>query len=225
MVRLGFIYIGGFLISLTFKEPKMVIQGKSKKYLTILKDGFRELVNNKILRILCFDRVFIGILTYFLFWTFQIYFGGVGIPILWFGFITALMNIMNMIFTILILLFIKRFKKKLRFLIIVDLLIGFAFILIRFATNAIVGILLLLVIVAFGYPRYLIYVNGINRQIASENRATVLSTINMFGSFLMALFYPFIGLIVEWNPFIVFIIIGILIMFFTALTRVKNNFL
>jgi type III secretory pathway component EscS len=47
----------------------------------------------------------------------------------------------------------------------------------------------------------------------------------MFGSFLMALFYPFIGLIVEWNPFIVFIIIGILIMFFTALTRVKNNFL
>jgi hypothetical protein len=95
MVRLGFIYIGGFLISLTFKEPKLVNERKSKKYLTILKDGFRELVNNRILRILCFDRVFIGILTYFLFWTFQIYFGGVGIPILWFGFITALMNIIN----------------------------------------------------------------------------------------------------------------------------------
>ncbi len=225
MVCLGFIYMGGFLISLTFKEPKLENERKSKKYLTILKDGFRELVNNKILRILCFDRVFIGILTYFLFWTYQIYLGGVGIPILWFGFITALMNIINMIFTILIPMIIKRFKKKLIILIIVDLLIGLAFILLGFATNALVGILLLLVIVAFGYPRYLIYVNGINRQIVSENRATVLSTINMFNSLLMALSYPFIGLIVEWNPFIVFIIIGILIMFFTALTRVKNDFL
>ena len=84
---------------------------------------------------------------------------------------------------------------------------------------------MLLTITGFGYPRYLIYVNGINNQIGTENRATVLSTINMFGSLIMAIIYPFIGIIVEWNLFVVFIIIGILILIFTASTRVKNDYL
>jgi len=35
----------------------------------------------------------------------------------------------------------------------------------------------------------------------------------------MAIAYPFIGLIVERNPFIVFIVIGIMILFFTLLIR------
>lgn len=225
MVCLGFIYTGGFLVSLTFKEPKLENKRKNKSYLSILKDGFRELATNKILRILCFDRVFIGVLTYFLFWTYQIYLGSVGIPILWFGFIAALLNVINMIFTILIPIIIKHFKHKLILLISIDSLIGLAFILLGLTTNAILGILLLLLIVAFGYPRFLIYINGINRQIASENRATILSTINMFGSFLMAVSYPFIGLLVELNPFFVFILIGVLILFFTALTRVKSEYL
>jgi len=225
MFCLGLIYFGAFLVSLTFKEPKIETAQQSQKYLTILKEGFHELRKNKILRILCFDRVFIGVLTYFLFWTYQVYLGEINIPILWFGFITASMNIINMVFTLLIPWFLKLFKKKLIFLIIVDLIIGIAYILLGFTINPILGIILLLTIVAFGYPRYLIYVNGINEQIESENRATVLSTINMFGSLIMAIIYPFIGLLVEWNLFAVFIITGILILTFTVLTRVKNDYL
>ncbi|MFX0042070.1 MAG: MFS transporter [Candidatus Hodarchaeota archaeon] len=225
MTFLSFIYIGGFLISLTFREPKIVNKKKSQRYLTILKDGFHELKKNKILRILCFDRVFIGVLTFFLFWTYQIYLGEININRFWFGFILAAMNIINMIFTLLIPWLLRLFKKKMIFLIIIDLVIGTTFILLGITVNPILGIILLLVIAAFGYPRYLIYVNGINKQIESENRATVLSTINMFGSFLMAIAYPFIGLIVEWNPFVVFIIIGIMILFFTLFTRVKNEYL
>jgi len=225
MTCLSFIYIGAFLTSLTFKEPKIESEKKSQRYLTILKDGFRELRKNKILRTLCFDRVFIGVLTFFLFWTYQIYLEEVNIHRLWFGFILALMNVINMVFTLLIPWLLNLFKKKLLFLIIINIIIGTAFILLGFTVNPILGIIFLLVIVAFGYPRYLIYVNGINKQIKSENRATVLSTINMFGSFLMAISYPFIGLIVEWNPFVVFILIGIMILIFTLFTRVKNEYL
>ena len=225
MFCLGLIYLGAFLVSLTFKEPKIENAQKSQRYLTILKEGFLELRKNRILRILCFDRVFIGVLTYFLFWTYQVYLGQINIPIILFGFITALMNIVNMLFTLLIPWLLKKLKKKLIFLIIVDLLIGFSYIFLGFTLNPILGIILLLTIVAFGYPRFLIYVNGINKQIESENRATVLSTVNMFGSFLMAIIYPFIGLAVEWNLFVVFLIIGIVILIFTALTRVKNDFL
>ena len=107
----------------------------------------------------------------------------------------------------------------------IDIIIGSSFVLLGFTENLFLGILLLLVIVAFGYPRNLIYVNGINNQIQSENRATVLSAVNMVGSLFMAIAYPFIGLIVEWNPFVVFVIIGWLILFFTTLTLVKNEYL
>ena len=69
------------------------------------------------------------------------------------------------------------------------------------------------------------YVKGINKQIESENRATVLSTVNMFGSLISAILYPFIGLLVMWNIYVVFFIIGILIIIFTGFTRVKNEYL
>jgi len=84
---------------------------------------------------------------------------------------------------------------------------------------------MLFLIVSFGYTRKLIYINGINKQIESENRATVISTINMFGSISSAILYPFLGLIVELNLFVMFIIIGIVILIFTALSRVKSEYL
>jgi len=223
MTCLGFAYLGAFLVSLTLKEPKVEGEKKSQNYLAILKVGFRELKSNIVLKKLCFDRVIISILTFFLFWTYQIYLREVNIPLLWFGFIAALMNIVNMSFTMLIPWLIQRLKKKKVFLIVVDLIIGLSFILLGFATYPLLGILLLLLIRGFGFSRNLIFVNGINKQIESENRATVLSTVNMFGSFLMALAFPFIGIIVEWNPLLVFIFIGVLILIFTLLTRVKNE--
>ena len=107
----------------------------------------------------------------------------------------------------------------------VNVINGFAFIILGFAVIPIVGILMLFLIVSFGYTRRLIYIDGINKQIESENRATVLSTINMFGSLSRAILYPFIGLMVEWNLFALFLIIGIAILILTALSRVKSEYL
>ena len=121
--------------------------------------------------------------------------------------------------------FSKKAKNKLRLLIIFDLIIGISYIILGFTFNEFLGVMILLIIVAFGYPRYLLYVNGINNQIESENRATVLSATNMFGSLIRAIIYPFIGIIVMWNIFALFIIIGIAIILFTVITRVKNDYL
>lgn len=225
MTCLGLIYIGAFLTSLTFKEPTFRREEKTKRYITILKEGFQELKKNKILRILCFDRLFINIFIFLLFWTYQKYFEAVYIPIVWFGFILAAMNIFNAIFNVLIPRFLKKVNKKKDILITVNLVTGFAFIILGFSLIPILGILMLFLIVGFGYTRGLIYINGINKQIESENRATVLSTINMFGSISRAILYPFIGLIVDWNVFVMFLIIGIMILILTALTRVKSEYL
>jgi len=224
MTCLGLIYIGTFITSLTFKEPVFEREVK-KNYFKILKQGFKELKQNKILRILCFDRLFINIFIYLLFWTYQPYLTAVNIPIVLFGFILAVMNIFNATFNELIPKFLKKVNKKKIVLLTVNIISGFAFILLGFAVIPILGIFMLFLIVSFGYTRGLIYINGINKQIESENRATVLSTINMFGSISMAILYPFIGLIVEWNLYVMFIIIGIMILILTAFTKVKSEYL
>ncbi len=224
MTCLGIIYIGTFITSLTFKEPVFEREAK-KNYFKILKQGFKELKQNKILRILCFDRLFINIFIYLLFWTYQPYLTAINIPIVLFGFILAVMNVFNAIFNELIPKFLKKVKKKKMVLISVNIISGIAFILLGFAVIPILGIIMLFLIVSFGYTRGLIYINGINKQIESENRATVISTINMFGSISMAILYPFVGLIVEWNLFFMFIIIGIMILILTAFSRVKSEYL
>ena len=132
---------------------------------------------------------------------------------------------MNAIFSILIPLFLKKSTNKKRFLILINLINGVAYLSLGLTSMIPLGVAIILIIVAFGYTRYFIFVNGINTQIESENRATVLSTINMFGSLIRAIIYPFVGLLVEWNVFAVFLITGGLILILTIFTRSKSEYL
>ncbi len=226
MTCLSFIYINAFIVALIFKEPKLVNNNyKQESYFRIILSGFKELIRNKTLRILALDWIPIDVLIFFMFWTYQVYLQAINIPIGWFGFILAGMNIVNAIFSIIIPSLLKSSKNKKLFLILINLINGSTYIFLGLTKIIPLGLVLILTIVAFGYTRYLIFVNGINLQIESENRATVLSTINMFGSLLRAILYPFVGLLVEWNVFSVFIMTGALILLFTLLTRSKNEYL
>lgn len=224
MICLGLIYISAFVVSFTFKEPPYK-KKERMKYLQIFKQGYKELKSNKILSILCFDRLFINVLIFLLFWTYQPYLRELGIQTLWLGPITSIMNVTTAIFAWYIPRKMKKTHKKLKILILVDLLNGIAFFIMGFALGPIIGIIMILLVTAFGYTRNLIYVNGINKQISADERATVLSTINMFSSFFMALMFLFIGFIGTLNIFFVFIVVGVLIVIFTVSTRVKNEYL
>lgn len=226
MTCLALIYICSLIVALTFKEPPFKKKEKqTQSYFTIIKQGFLELKKNRILMTLCFDRLFINVLIYLLFWTYQPYLQTLGVPLLWWGFITAGMNIINAIFSYVIPRILNKTKNKLRFLILIDLINGISFLSMGFNVNPYIGIILVLVIVAFGYPRFLIYVNGINKQIEADERATVLSTINMFGSFFMALINLLVGAIGTLNIFYVFLLVGSGIIIFTIFTRMKNSYL
>jgi len=224
MTFLAFIYTAAFIFSFTFKEPKLVDKGYQREtYFAIIKSGFKELKNNKILRTLALDWIPINVLIFFLFWTYQVYFEAIHIPIFFFGFILIFMNMTNAIFMSVIPKLLKHSKNKKKFLIVINIINGFAYLLLGVTTFIPIGLAIILTIVAFGYTRYLIFINGINNQIESENRATILSTINMFGSFLRALLYPLIGLLVMWNVFFVFLITGVLILFLTIFTRSESE--
>jgi hypothetical protein len=64
-----------------------------------------------------------------------------------------------------------------------------------------------------------------NNQIEIENRAKVLSTINMIASLIRAILFPLVGYLVIWNLNITLILLGTLIIGFALVSRIKNEYL
>ena len=134
-------------------------------------------------------------------------------------------SITHVAFTNLLPTFSKKFKDKAKFLTLVDLICGVSFILLGFTTNFILGIIFLLIIIALGNPRPLLFINGINRHVDTENRATVLSTINVISSSLKAVFYPLIGFLILVNINFLYLIFGVLILILALKTKLKEDYL
>jgi len=64
-----------------------------------------------------------------------------------------------------------------------------------------------------------------NKHIESHNRATVISTICMMERLIKAILYPLIGLLVELSLDYTFWIVGIAIIVFALVSRVKEEHL
>ncbi|MFX1496436.1 MAG: MFS transporter [Promethearchaeota archaeon] len=212
------------LISMTMKEPFYEnIKKKSKSYLSIVKDGLLELKNNKILRLLALEMVITESMVFFLIWTYQIYLKALDVQILYYGFISASMTIIQVIFTNLIPTLENKINNKRRLLRLFTIIPGIGFISIALISFAPVSILLILLIVGFGFSRSIIFIKGINKQIETENRATVISAISMIASLLRTILYPLIGYIITWNLSFGLILLGSVIILAAILSRIKSE--
>ncbi|MFX1256894.1 MAG: MFS transporter [Promethearchaeota archaeon] len=221
-----FPFIAASIIALTLKEPNHDLERESKeKYLSIIKSGFKELKKNKILRILAIELTIVDALAFLIIWTYQLYLEELNVPLIFFGLVASAMTLTQIILTNLVPKLEDRFKNKRLFLILYTLIPGLAYILLAFILFIPISITLVLIVVGFGISRQIIFFNGINKQIETENRATVLSTINMISGFTKAIIFPLIGIIVMYNLKISFIILGITIILFALLSQVKNEYL
>lgn len=214
------------IISISFKEPLIEEKNlESSNYFQVIKTGFKELSNNKVLRILAFDLVIGESMTFFLIWTYQVYLDKLYFPLEFFGLISASMTITQLVFTNLIHSFKKRFKNTRRFLQMYTVIPGLGFIFMALIYFTPVSITLILIVIGFGFTRNLIFIQGINKQIESNNRATVISTINMITCMIRTLFYPLIGILVMMNLNLTFLSLGAIILVLGFFTRVKQKYL
>lgn len=214
------------LISLTLKEPNHGLEEvKPEKYITVIKSGFKELTHNKILRRLAFEMITTESIVFFLIWTYQIYLGVLNFPIIFFGFIGASMTLIQIVFFNIIPKLENRVRNKRRFLRMYTLVPGIGFILLALIYYIPISIPLILAIIGFGFSRRIIFIKSINKQIETQNRATVLSTIHMISSLIRTILYPFIGYFVMWNLSITFILLGSGIIVLALLSKVKNEYL
>ncbi|MFX0039429.1 MAG: MFS transporter [Promethearchaeota archaeon] len=217
-------FIIATLISMTLKEPNHDLERKkADKYFTIVKSGFTELTTNKILRILAVEMVITESLVFFLIWTYQVYLEALNFQLIFFGFISTLMTLIQILFNNLIPTLENKIQNKRKFLKFYTIIPGIAFILMALIHYIPISIPLILIVIGLGFSRSLIFIKGINKEIETENRATVISTINMIASLIRAILYPLVGYLVMWNLSITFIVLGTLIVVFALLSNIKSE--
>ena len=214
------------MISISLKEPSVEqVELKSQNYFQVIKAGVKQLKSNKILRILTFDLVMVESLIFFLLWTYQVYLEKLNFPLELYGFISSSMTISQLVFTNLIHTFNKRLNNASRFLQIYTIIPGVGFILMAFIYFTPISIALILIVIGFGFTRNILFINGINKQIESKSRATVISTINMITSLVRSILYPLIGNLVVLNLSLTFISLGVMVLLLGIFTRVKEKHL
>jgi MFS family permease len=226
MIFMFFPFFIATIISLTLKEPNHELERtESDKYLTVIKSGFKELTHNKILRILAFEMIAAESIVFFLIWTYQIYLEALNFQLVFFGFIGASMTIIQIVFFNIIPKLENNIRNKRKFLRLYTLVPGIGFILLALIFYIPISIPLILAIIGFGFSRRIIFIKSINNQIETQNRATVLSTINMISSLIRMILYPLIGYFVMWNLSITFILLGSAIIVIVLFSKVKSEYL
>ncbi len=226
MSLMFFPFIAATIIAISLKEPNHdLVKEKPEKYLKIIKSGVSELIKNRILRKLALNQVITESLVFFLIWTYQLYLEALNFNMEYFGFVVAAMTLIQIIFTNLIPKLEKRYSNKKIFLQIYTIIPGIAYISMALINLIPIGIALILIIIGMGFSRRFIFTEGINKQIETENRATVLSSISMIASLIRAVLYPIIGYLTMVNLGLTFILLGAMIIIFTIFSKIKNEYL
>ncbi|MFX1451031.1 MAG: MFS transporter [Promethearchaeota archaeon] len=214
-----------FFISLTFKEPPLEENAEKKSYLTILKEGVKYLHEHKILNILAIDMIFLACVAYFIIWLYQPMLKGAYVDIFYYGFVNVALLIIEIIIMNSYERLEKLFRSKKRLVFFTSSITGIGFII--GGLTIFVPLILLAIFLAggFGLSRRPLLINYMNKYIPSEKRATVISTATMFEKLFCAIFNPFVGLLVDWSLSYTLIIIGIVAIVFSLISKVEESHL
>jgi MFS family permease len=211
--------LSGFLV-ITVPEKIRIHSGTSALQHGL--DGFRMIFHNPDLRLFSLNYAVISALTFFMFWFYQSLLMKNHFPVVWFGFVAAGFNGGGM----LLLLGTDVIRKK----------FGTANIL--FFSSVVPGILYITVFLWPGLPSAFAAIFGItmlrffrapllttiiNTKIGDENRATVLSGISMVERMIVALFYPFAGILSDISLELTLLGIGVLTVLLAIFLRTGSG--
>lgn len=214
-----------FVIAFSFKEPKTKKRIESKRYLETLISGVKYFKGHRILKILAFDSISIGVLIFLMIWTYQPLLKQLSVPLIYFGFIHAAIAGIQIIVMNKFEGLEKLFGSKKKYLSWSAIIVGIGFIMLGINTYIPLTILLLLIISGLGLTRTVLFHNYMHKYIESHQRATVISTISMIQSFAAGLLYPLAGFIIEWSLNYTIIIIGIMVIFFALISKTEEEHL
>ncbi|MDD1776983.1 MAG: MFS transporter [Candidatus Helarchaeota archaeon] len=228
MLFMALPFAGGLIVALTFQEPQTSQNPEKKQYRRIMKEGVKFFYQHKILKILAFEMIAIGAVAFLMIWLYQSMLIQLNINIAYFGVIHAIilgseivvMNSYNRLE--------RLFRSKRRYLLFSGLITGTMFLVASLSLAFQLLPLMLVAIVlaiAFGMTRAPLLISYMNKHIPSPERATVLSTINMFQTLSFVIVYPLVGFAADWSLIMTLLILGIAGIGFSLISRVKEEYL
>ena len=225
------------IIILFIKEPKNILSNEKnnletstenkkiehKKLLLENAKGCLYAFKNPELRKLSLDYSVISAFTFLMFWFYQSLLLENNINIALNGFVASGFNLAASI-----LLFASGFiQKKIgtsRTRFLSAFIPGVLYILVfLFYKNIYVILIAIFGITMLRLFRNPILITQMNLKIQDENRATVLSGVSMFNRIIVAIFYPLSGMLMDKNPHLTYLIVGIVTIIFSILLSSSKN--
>jgi len=228
MLIMAIPFLGALIVALTFQEPQLDPKAEKKQYLRIMREGIKYFYQNKVLKILAFEMIAIGTIAFMMFWLYQSMLLLANINIAYFGIIHSIILASEIIVLNSYKKLEQLFKSKKRYLVFSGFITGAMFLIgglsLAFAVLPLIIVSIILAI-SFGMTRTPLLISYMNKHIPSPERATVLSIINMFQTLAFIIVYPLIGLSVDWSLTMTVIILGIIGISFSLISRVKEEYL
>jgi MFS family permease len=212
-----------FIVSLTLKEPPVI--RKQEKYLKILKDGVKFFTTHRVLKLLALDVVIIHALCWSIIWLYQPMLMQYGVKIVYFGIVHSLLVLSQIVVMNKYSWFEEKLSGKRRYIVFSSIIAGTMLILAGIANHVYIFMGAVIVLTGFGISRRPLFYSYMNKYIPSNKRATVMSTVSMLGTISIAITYPLIGRSAEWSLNYTMIMLGIVVILFSLISRVEESML
>lgn len=213
------------IIALTLKEPKTKQKIESRRYVDVLVKGVKYFVKHKELKIIAFDFIVISIVSYYLIWTYQLLLQRAGVSIAYFGVVSSLLVLSQIVVINNYSRLEKLFGSKANFLTMSSLLLGVGLVIASLTSFVPLLIIAILISGAFGLGRRPIFDSYLNKFIPSRERATVISFISMLSSFSLIVLNPIVGKAVDLSLTKSLLFLGAFAIVFSLIFRIKEEIL
>ena len=179
-------------VALSMVEPPREHEEK-RGYWETMTRGTKYFLGHRVLRALTFDSVTIWCFSFMIIWLYQPRLKELGVPLIWFGFVTTGMTLSQSF----VLLSIESVERLLggarRYLTLSALIPGLAYLALAFFPSPLLAVPLIVLISGLGLSRSAILNNYMHKHVDSSRRATVLSAVGMARQLFTASVYPIVG--------------------------------
>ncbi|OGS00993.1 MAG: hypothetical protein A2V88_16635 [Elusimicrobia bacterium RBG_16_66_12] len=179
-------------VAWSLREPPREHEERRGYWETLTRGG-KYFLGHRILRALAFDSVTVWCFSFMIIWLYQPRLKELGMPLVFFGFVTAGMTLFQAVLLMRIADVERLCGGPRRFLLVSSVIPGLGYLALAAAPALWLAAPLFILIAAFGLSRSTILNNYMHKHIDGSRRATVMSSVGMTRQLLMATAYPLVG--------------------------------
>jgi MFS family permease len=208
-------------VALSMIEPPREREEK-RGYWETMTRGTKYFLGHRVLRALTFDSVTIWCFSFMIIWLYQPRLKELGVPLIWFGFVTTGMTLCQSAILMRIESVERFFGGARRYLTLSALIPGLAYLALAFSPSPLLAVPLIVLISGFGLSRSAILNNYMHKHVDSSRRATVLSAVGMARQLFTASVYPLVGWAAEKSLTWTFAALGAAVLACSAASSVEE---